>query len=105
VGVLEHLEQHLDDVAHLHALRAVRVVELVQVDGARPLVADVDDDVLAADLHDDAADHFLLAEAPGLALQGRQELLALRAVVLGKPRVQHGDAAHLLGGLAPDDCF
>lgn len=97
VGVLEHLEQHFDDLAHLHALRAVGIVELVEVDGARPLVADVDDDALAADLHDDATHDLFFAEATGFTLQGGHELLALLAAVLGVSRVQHGDAAHLLG--------
>ncbi len=105
VGVLQHLEQHFDHIAHLDALGAVGVVELVKVDGARPLVADVDDDVLAADLHDDATDDFLLAEAAGLALQRGHELLAFRTVVLDVARVEYGDAAHLLGALALDDCF
>ena len=103
VGVLEHFEQHFHHVAHLDALGAIGIVELIQDDGARPLVADVDDDVLAADLHDDATHDFLLAEASGFTLQGGHEFLAFRAVVLDIPRIEYGDAAHLLGAQAFDD--
>ena len=103
VGILEHLEQHFHDLAHLHTLRAVGVVELVKVDGSRTLVADVDDDVLAADFHDHATHDFLFAQAPRLTLQGGHELLAFCTLVLDICRVEHGDAAHLLGAQALDD--
>ena len=101
-GVLEVLDEHFDDVAGGHAHAAVRVVELVDVDGARALVADVDDDILAADLHDDAADDLLLAERLGLALERRQELVPGLAFVSEHALVEHGDAAHLLGAVAFD---
>ena len=96
VGILEHLEEYFDHFAHLHALGAVGVVELVQIDGARPLVADVDDDVLAADLHDDAAHDLFFSKAAGFTLHRGHELLAFGTFVLDVPRIEHGDPAHLL---------
>ena len=61
--VLAGLEEDVDDVARLHADRAVRLAELLERDLALALVADVDDRVVLADCDHGAAEDFALLDA------------------------------------------
>ncbi len=102
IDVLEVLEEDFDDVAHGHTHGAIGVHELVEVDGARALVADVDDDILAADLHDMALHHFFFAQRAGFTLERGQELLGVRRAVLKHRSVENLDTADLFGAVTLD---
>ncbi len=82
VDILEVLQEHFHDIAHRDANGPVRVVELVDIDGARAFVADVDDDILAADLHDMALDDLFFTKGAGFTLESGQEFLGVRVAVL-----------------------